>query len=270
MLEIKQITPSDLRENQQNLNEYLKSEFTQLVSSKTWMTMDEHLIKRFQLQKFMNLTEDEFSDFQWDTRYVNELAVNTFRHVSQYLSFDHVRLTIVPSLPFPFFKDRPKPLWIHAFTNGPGNIVIAIPAHPDDDFFQYLLAHELHHASPQNPIYSLTLNSFTLEEWYKMEGTAEFFSLSLFPDKRWWKENLPAELEKDYWNKIKEHLKTTDDHIKSTLCFGNTDKGVPVFAGYSFALKVVSQYVKTHQVEDIDELFLVKASDLMECYKAQH
>ncbi|MFC4408868.1 DUF2268 domain-containing putative Zn-dependent protease [Chungangia koreensis] len=266
MLEIRQITPAELLENRQNVDEYLKNEFTQLVNEKTWMNNYDHLIRRFQLQKFKKFTYDEFSNFQWDTKHVKELSTETFRRVNQYLDFDSVRITIVPSLPFSYFKEQPKPLWINAFTNGPGNIVIAIPPQPDDDFFQYLLAHELHHACPSNPIYHLSLDSFTLEEWFKMEGTAEFFSLSLFPDKRWWKDNLSGNLENSYWNKIKEHLKSTDDHVKSDLCFGNSEKGIPIFAGYSFALKVVSHYANKHQLEDINKLFLVKASEMMDDY----
>lgn len=266
MLEINQITPAKLKRNQQNLDSYLENEFRQLVSEKTWMNNYEHLIKRFQLHKFKDLPQESFSHFQWDSNHVNELATITFQQVNQYIDFDKVQITIVPSLPFSYFKEQPKPLWINAFTNGRGNIVIATPPEPDDDFFQYLLAHELHHACPNNPIYNLSLDSFTLEEWFKMEGTAEYFSLSLFPDKRWWKDSLSEELEKDYWNKIKEHLKSTDDHLKSTLCFGNPDKGIPVFAGYTFALKVVSQYVKVHQVKDIKDLFSIEASELLRNY----
>src|SRR5690606_8261364 len=102
-------------------------------------------------------------------------------------------------------------LWLNGFTNGPGNILLAIPPKPDIDYFQYLLAHELHHATPENPIYQLTLETFTLEEWYKMEGAAEYFSLSLYPDKRWWRDNLPLEVEESYWKQCQEHLKVADD-----------------------------------------------------------
>ncbi|MCM3667233.1 DUF2268 domain-containing protein [Mesobacillus subterraneus] len=70
-----------------------------------------------------------------------------------------------------------------------------MPPRPGVDFLQYLLAHECHHASPENPIYHLSLSTFNLEEWYKMEGTAEYFALFLYPDKRWWKDNLPTGME---------------------------------------------------------------------------
>lgn len=267
MLEIKQITPVKLFENRQHIDEYLKNEFSESINEESWMKDYEELIKRFQLYKFNGFTEEECADFQWDTEQLNELVTETFGRVCQYLDFNKVLITIVPALPFSFFKKQPKSLWTNAFTNGPGNIIIAVPTMPDKDFFQYLLAHELHHASPQNPIYNLSLHSFTLEEWFKMEGTAEYFSLSLYPDKRWWKDNLPKEMEQDYWNKIKEHLKATDDHVKSTLCFGSPENGVPVFAGYSFALKVVSQYASTYPVEDMIDLFSIDASELTECYR---
>lgn len=78
-------------------------------------------------------------------------------------------MELVPALLFSYFQEQPQSLWTNAFTNGPGNVIMAAPPHPDIDFLQYLLAHECHHASPENPIYNLTLSTFTLEEWYKME-----------------------------------------------------------------------------------------------------
>lgn len=80
-----------------------------------------------------------------------------------------IRITLVPALLFSYFQEQPQSLWTNAFTNGPGNVIMAAPPHPDIDFLQYLLAHECHHASQENPIYNLTLSTFTLEEWYKME-----------------------------------------------------------------------------------------------------
>nr|WP_255723516.1 DUF2268 domain-containing putative Zn-dependent protease [Sporosarcina sp. ACRSL] len=230
------------------------------------MTESEQLIQRFQLLKCKELSETEIKNLEWDVDEIERIVHETFQNVSCYLPFEEMRITVVPALLLPFFRDQPQSMWTNAFTNGPGNIIIAIPPRPDIDFLQYLLAHECHHASPENPIYQLSLDTFTLEEWYKMEGTAEYFALSLYPDKRWWKDNLPIEMEVRYWNECKDHLKSTDDHLKASLCFGNPQKGIPVFAGYSFALQVVSTYASTHHLEDIRDLFSVRPSVLLECY----
>jgi uncharacterized protein YjaZ len=268
MLKVKHIFPDELYSNRHSLDEYLRKELSDLVSSeKTWMTERKQLIQRFQLNEFKELTEGEVMSLNWDTDQINKVIEETFQTFSQFLSFDGMRITVVPALPNLFNKDFPQPMWSNAFTNGPGNIIIAIPPQPDIDFFKYLLAHECHHASPENPIYNLSLSTFTLEEWFKMEGTAEYFSLSLYKDKRWWKDNLPSELEPGYWKECKAHLKSVDDNIKSPLCFGSRKKGIPVFAGYLFALKLVSNYVSLKQPKDIRELFRVEPYMFIECYE---
>lgn len=266
MVQVKQITPAELLLNRNSLEEYLKEEFSDLVSGNSWMTEWEQLAQRFQLLKFKELSETEIKSLEWDTEEIERLVHKTFQNVSQYLSFKEMRITLVPALMFSFFQEQPQSLWTNAFTNGPGNVIMAIPPQPDIDFLQYLIAHECHHASPENPIYNLSLSTFTLEEWYKMEGTAEYFALSLYPDMRWWKDNLPAEVESRYWNECKDHLKSADDNLKGGLCFGSRQKGIPIFAGYSFALKVISSYASTNHIKDIRELFSVEPSVLLECY----
>lgn len=270
MLQVNQITPNKLLENVNNnhLEGFLKEELSSLITHHSWMSKWQQLAQRFQLLKFNDMSKVEIMKLEWDTEHVQSIIEETVYKVNQYLPFNKLHITVVPTLPFPFYKDQPKSLWTNAFTNGPNTILIAIPPQPDIDFLQYLLAHELHHAIPINPIYNLSLSTFTLEEWYKMEGTAEYFSLSLYPDKRWWKNNFPVEVERRYWNKCKEYLKSTDDHIKGPLCFGSKQKGIPVFAGYSFALKLVSNYVATKQVKNIIELFSVKPSKFITCYKS--
>jgi len=269
MLKIKQITPAKLLANKDCLEEFLKKELADSITEESWMNDWKQLAQRFQLFKFKELPESEITKLQWDTDHVQSVVEETFYHVDQYLSFNDMHITILPALPFPFHHEHPQPLWTNAFTNGPEHILIAIPPQPDMDFFQYLLAHESHHASPENPIYNLSLYTFTLEEWYKMEGTAEYFSLSLYPDKRWWKDNFPTDVETNYWDQCKEHLKSTDDNLKSQLCFGSEKRVIPVFAGYSFALNLVSNYVssKNKDISDIRELFTIEPSEFIEYYK---
>ncbi|MET3697442.1 predicted Zn-dependent protease DUF2268 [Bacillus oleivorans] len=267
MIELKQVTPNEILSNRYRLDEYFREKFSLLVDENSWLTKWEHLVQRFQLHKFKDLSKQEISLLQWDTDQIKAKVEETVNNVNQHLIFNEIQITIVPALLLPFFKDQHQSLWTNAFTNGPGNIIIAIPPKPDIDFFQYLLAHELHHATPENPIYNLSFETFTLEEWYKMEGTAEYFSLSLYPDKRWWKDNFSNEVEVKYWSECKDYLKTTDDNIKSKLCFGSVKMGIPVFAGYSFALKLVSNFISTNQVKEIRQLFKVEPSVFIENYK---
>ncbi|ALC90728.1 hypothetical protein AM500_13730 [Bacillus sp. FJAT-18017] len=267
MLEIKQITPIELVSNRNNLEEFLRQEFAGRVSERTWMTEWEQLAQRFQMFQFLEMTESELKSMEWNTADIEQVVRETFQIVSRYLPLDEMRIMVVPALPFSYFEKQPLSLWSNAFTNGPGNIIVAIPPQPDIDFLQYLLAHEMHHACPENPIYNISLSSFTLEQWFKMEGTAEFFSLSLFKDKRWWKDNLPKEREILYWNECKDHLQSTNDMIKSPLCFGSRKRGIPVFAGYLFALSLVSNYVSTNPTKDIRELYKLEPAKLIECYK---
>ncbi|WP_408641597.1 DUF2268 domain-containing putative Zn-dependent protease [Solibacillus palustris] len=118
----------------------------------------------------------------------------TVQTVKQHIELDsNLQITLVPALPFPWFSNIEQSIWTNGFTNCSQSIWIAIPANPDIPFLHYLLAHELHHSAPNNPMYKLTIEHFPLKEWYKMEGTAEYFSLQLFEDKRWWKESFTLE-----------------------------------------------------------------------------
>ncbi|WP_052342788.1 DUF2268 domain-containing putative Zn-dependent protease [Bacillus sp. EB01] len=173
MLETKQITPIDLVSNRNHLEEFLREEFAGHVSERTWMTEWDQLAQRFQMFKFLELTESELISMEWNTAEIEQIVKETFQIVSRYLPFDEMRIMIVPALPFSYFENQPLSLWSNAFTNGPGNIIVAIPPQPDIEFLQYLLAHEMHHACPENPIYKISLSSFTLEHWFRMEGTAE-------------------------------------------------------------------------------------------------
>lgn len=268
MLKIKQITPVDILLNVNHLDDYLKEQLRDFANEDSWMTKWEHLVQRFQLYKFKDLSKEEILAYAWDQNQIKDLVEETMLNVGQYLKIDDINITILPALPFPWFQNFDQSIWTNGFTNGPGNIIIAIPQKPDVDFLQYMLAHESHHASSDNPIYNLTLNTFTLEEWYKMEGTAEFFSLSLYPDKRWWKDTFTDEVETAYWTEAKDYLKTVDEKIKSRLCFGSPKDGIPFFSGYSFALKVVSNYVKRNPVKEIKELFAVSPSQFIDSYKS--
>lgn len=96
---LKQITPYKILSNHHHLEEYLKGEFTQLATENCWMTNWEHLVQRFQLLKFNELSEEGILKLAWNEDQIQELVTETFNNVSQYLHFNEMRITVVPALP---------------------------------------------------------------------------------------------------------------------------------------------------------------------------
>lgn len=267
MVRIRQITTEELFKNKENLKQYLSIELSQLVDENTWMSNWEQLANRFQLIKFENMSEEDTIEYSWDTGVVEQAIQETIKKVNEYFPFEELVITVVPALPFPWFKDLDRSQWINGFTNGSNNILIAVPPNPDIEFLQYLSAHEAHHAYSENAIYKLTLENFTLADWLKMEGTAEYFSLTLFKDKRWWQGSFSKEVEKHYWSEAKSHLKTTDDQIKSPLCFGEPSKGLPMMCGYSFGYRLVKSYMELYPETNLEELFYINIEQLFSAYE---
>ncbi|WP_345239341.1 DUF2268 domain-containing putative Zn-dependent protease [Pontibacillus salipaludis] len=267
MNEINQLTPEKLWTNKDTIKEFLAYELRTLIDSNSWMKEWEHIAQRFKLLQFQNFSQEEALAFQWDTRRVEEIVEDTILQVRQHITLDNVKVTIVPAIPFPWFKNFDRSIWTNGFTNSPNSIQIAIPPNPDEQFLRYLIAHELHHASPNNPIYELTLETFTLGDWYKMEGTAEYFSLNLYEDKRWWKKDFSRDLESEYWEKAKQEINTTDDTIKSQLCFGDSNKGIPQMFGYSFAHEMIKSYVKNNPISNYNALYFIDVLDFIEAYE---
>lgn len=174
---INQITPAKIIKNHPDLKSYLQSELCQLLNEKSWMQDWEQLAKRFQLFKFEALSEAESLTYSWNPEKIEAIIRETISEVEKHLEFRDLTITVVPALPFQWFQKYDDSLWTNGYTVGADTIVLAIPPEPDHEFLRYMLAHELHHASPENPIYHLTWDTFTLAEWFKMEGGAEYFSL---------------------------------------------------------------------------------------------
>ncbi|KGP91820.1 hypothetical protein N780_15750 [Pontibacillus chungwhensis BH030062] len=267
MNEINQLTPEELYTKKDTLEDFLSTELRPLINNKSWMKEWEQIALRFKLLQFKSFSQEEALAYQWDTGRVREIIEDTILQVRQHITLDEVKVTVVPALPFPWFKNLDRSIWTNGFTNSPNSIQLAIPPNPDEQFLRYLIAHELHHASPNNPIYELTLETFTLGEWYKMEGTAEFFSLNLYEDKRWWKKDLSRELELEYWSKAKQEIDTTDDRIKSQLCFGDSNKGIPQMIGYAFAHEMIKSYVKKHPISNYNELYFIDVLAFIDEYE---
>jgi len=269
MLKINQIMPQKLVNQMGDLDSYLKKELSPLITKTTWMTSWEQMAQRFMLNKFIGLSNEEILSYQWDAEKVERIITETFKEVGTHLKFDEVTVTVFPALPFSLHKNLDQSMWTNGFTNGPNSIQIAIPPNPNEDFLRYLIAHELHHATPENPIYSLALDQFSLAHWLKMEGGAELFSLSLYKDHRWWKNEFKSEVESNYWNRAKEKLSTTDSKEKSILSVGDPAQGLPVMVGYSFAYRLFSNYIEKYPNVTFRELLTVDPMEVIQVYEGR-
>ncbi|MCM3721049.1 DUF2268 domain-containing putative Zn-dependent protease [Solibacillus isronensis] len=267
-MKIIQLTPQLLNENKHNSHIFLNNMIHPTINSKSWMNQWQDIVSRFQLFKFLDLPIEDILAHSWNEEFIEQVVNETVQLVKQHIELDdNLQITIVPALPFPWFSNIDQSIWTNGFTNSSQSIWIAIPADPDILFLRYLLAHELHHAAPQNPIYKLTLDQFPLKDWYKMEGTAEYFSLQLFEDKRWWKESFTLEVEEHYIAEAKRFLNTNDDSIKGPLCFGSIKQQIPYMAGYSFAYNAVMDYIKRYPIENLNQLFEIDSEELVMTYK---
>ncbi|MEK4130271.1 DUF2268 domain-containing putative Zn-dependent protease [Solibacillus sp. FSL W8-0474] len=266
-MKILQLTPELLLKNKNNPELYLSNIIEATITPNSWMTEWKDIALRFQLFKFLDLSTEEILSYSWDKEKTQEVVRETVQIVKEYIELDEqLQISIVPALPFPWFKNLEQSVWINGFTNSKKSIWIAIPPNPDISFLRYLLAHELHHASPENPIYQLTVDHFPLKDWYKMEGTAEYFSLQLFEDKRWWKDSFTLEVEERYISEAKSLLHSTDDKVKGPLCFGDLKKHIPYLAGYSFAYNAVKDYLIRNPIEHLNQLFEIDAEELLLSY----
>jgi uncharacterized protein YjaZ len=264
---VSQLTPMDLYQHKSDLDFFLCKNLSKLVSEKTWMKDWKQIADRFQLNKFEELSKEEATAYSWDIEKVEEIIHETIKNAREHLSFDAVTVTVFPAIPFPWHKNLPQSMWTNGFTNGPNNIQIAIPPEPDEDFLCYMIAHELHHATPLNPIYDLTQDSFSLAEWFKMEGGAEFFSLSLYPDKRWWKDKFTSEVELNYWRKVKDEYGSTEGKTKNLFAFGNPKHGIPYMAGYAFAYHLFLLYMENYSDKTFADLLFVQPESFIENYQ---
>lgn len=142
-MEIIQLTPQLLNDNKDNSHIYLYNMIHPTINSNSWMN------------EWQDLPTEDILAHSWNEELIEQVVNETVQLVKQRIELDdNLQITIVPALPFPWFSNIDQSIWTNGFTNSSQSIWIAIPADPDLSFLRYLLAHELHHAAPQNPIIS--------------------------------------------------------------------------------------------------------------------
>ena len=269
-MNIIQLTPQQLLLLKEQGEESLKELIEQTLHPTSWMNEWQQIATRFQLLKLLALPEEELQAYSWNEQLIEQAVIETVQKVAEWIPIHpHLNIIIVPAKQLPWFKDVPQALWTNGFTNSSDCIWIALPKAPDIEFLRYLIAHELHHASPSNPIYSLTNEHFPLKDWYKMEGAAEYFSLQLYEDKRWWKDTYTEEIQRAYIQQAIQHLHTVDPTIKMPLCYGDAARNLPIMIGYIFAFEAVKSYVSTNNGMNLVDLFELDAASIVLAYEKE-
>ncbi|WP_010095134.1 DUF2268 domain-containing putative Zn-dependent protease [Ornithinibacillus scapharcae] len=269
MLRVNQITPEAFYRNRKELEVFLNEKLTPLANEQTWLKDWKQITQRFRLLTIKNMSKDEIFSYRWNTDEIEKMIKDTFDEVEKHLEFPHdVTVTVLPAFYYPWFPED-KSIWTNGFTNGKNNVLLAVPSHPNEHFLKYMTAHELHHATHTNPIYKLTEENFPLVEWYKMEGGAEYFSLSLFEDYRWWKKDFTLDIERVYWSQIKDQIDTTDSRVKGLFCFGSPKDGIPYLAGYAFAYKLFVNFTKNYPELDYRDLLEIDSQRLIDAYESR-
>lgn len=247
-LDVYQLTSGVILKHQDNLEEVYDQVFTPHTEGQVWMSTSNMLMRRFGLHKFKDFDKESISNYEWDENRINKIAEHCFKQVRNHLNIDHVNITFVPAirLPFPWFDTVEKDKWTNGFCNGPGNIIVAIPAEPDEEYLLSMLAHEMHHACKDNPIYKIPYDQFTLSDTIVMEGSAEYFSQLLFHKERYWFKEFTPDIEQNYWKQVSSLLNSTDEKLKMKYSFGYQAENIPTFAAYSFGYRVFQEYMKKY------------------------
>ncbi|MDX8365740.1 DUF2268 domain-containing putative Zn-dependent protease [Cytobacillus sp. IB215665] len=220
------------------------------------------LIDDTNLHNLHTLTSEELVALQWNEELIETAIQNVMSLVNKYIYVENVEITVVPALTKP--HHIPQSLRIFAYKNHHGNILISVPPNPDIDYLKYVLAHRAFYSSPQNPVNQLKGN-FTLADWFKLEGAAQYFSLSFFEDKRWWAYDTIDE--ERYWASVKGLLQSTDVQLNRKIYYGYYDDDVPTYTGQAFAHNTVTSYIEKYPINSFTELFNIDVQHIFEIYK---
>ncbi|WP_214482134.1 DUF2268 domain-containing putative Zn-dependent protease [Bacillus sp. SM2101] len=215
------------------------------------------LIDDINHHKLQTLTREELVALQWNEGLIEAVIQNVMSLVSKYIYVENLEITVVPALAKP--HHIPQSLCIFAYINHHGNILIFVPPNPDLDYLKYVLAHQAFYSSPQSPVNQLN-GIFTLADWFKLEGAAQYFSLSFFEDKRWWADYTIDEGR--YWASVKGLLQSTDVQLNRKFYFGFYDDDIPTYTGQAFAYNIVMSYVKRYPINSFTELFNIDVQHL--------
>ena len=151
-----------------------------------------------------------------------------------------------------------------------GNMIISINplAESYDKWIPYVFAHEYHHNLWGHHWYVVQGGKGlegTFLETMIIEGQADLFAMSLFPDlEPQWNQSFDKEIEKVLWDRVKIILNSTDSETHEKYMFGSEKENLPWCMGYSFGQIIVEDYMKKHPNVSFSNLVEIPAKQIFE------
>lgn len=124
----------------------------------------------------------------------------------------------------------------------------------------YMVAHEYHHTVWFARHYND--EEFNLLDGIILEGKADSFAKTMYPDGfSPWTTALSDQQIEYQWNRIQEHLDSTDSLTIGRWLFGYS--GVSTWTGYSLGYEIVQSYIAEHPEMTIGEWTATSPADLL-------
>lgn len=153
-----------------------------------------------------------------------------------------------------------------------GNIILNINAMNSnfEKWLPFVFAHEYHHNVWGNYWYCIH-NGNGLHDWFIesiiIEGEADAFAESILGDmKPSWHYGIRSEEEDNIWKTFKNIAETClSPEETGKYIFGCEELGIPQNAGYYFGIKIIREYMKKTQINDME---IILETPLEEIYKS--
>lgn len=179
---------------------------------------------------------------------INKTIKKTLRESSDILPSGHKKIYVLPASPDQ--KERLKEVnYVLGFTRV-DEIVLIIDPEFEVENLEYTVAHEYHHSA-----YKAMKDSKwdTLLEQSVLEGKADFFASSLYPDVEVpWTEPLKDPLEAGAWKAFMEE-KDVDAYYTSRFIGGDLKTGIPKWALYRIGSEIMNSYMERHPETSVEE-----------------
>lgn len=155
-----------------------------------------------------------------------------------------------------------------------GNIILNINAMNSnfEKWLPFVFAHEYHHSVWGNYWYCIH-NGNGLHGWFIesiiIEGEADAFAESIFGDmKPSWHYGVRSEDEANIWDTFKNVTeKCLSPEEASKYIFGCEELGIPQNAGYYFGIKIIREYMKKTQINDMIKILETPLEEIYRVYE---
>ncbi len=181
-----------------------------------------------------------------------EIAEEALKIISLILPGPTTKILFIPANPEYRKYFKKYNIGVTAITVGSGKIIVSIDPTFENwkELLPYVLAHEYHHS-----VWTLrnfeTIN-FSLIEYIILEGRADSFASSIYPDKKIpWTSIINKEQENRVWEIIKPDLDMRGHAICDKIMIGN--KNIPYGSGYTIGYNILQSFKKNHpDLTDVD------------------